>query len=80
MIKMQVKRETLNEPRMARGYGILLNGAKITQLDSASFLVPSQSKNVRYLVQRLTKAGVANVQTTSSGLSTVSIFMLRNSG
>jgi len=42
---------TLEEPRMARGCGILLNGSAITQLDQSTFLVPSQSRNgSRYLV------------------------------
>lgn len=44
--------QTLEKPRMMRGYRILLNGSSITRLDKTTFLVPSQSKNVKYLVRR----------------------------
>jgi hypothetical protein len=40
------------EPRAIRSYGILMNGSAITQVDRDSFLVPFQSKNVKYLVRK----------------------------
>jgi len=46
---VEVNSQTL-ESRAIRGYGILLNGSSITQLDRTAFLVPSQTKNVKYLV------------------------------
>jgi len=48
---MQANVQTL-EPRTIRGYEILMNGKTITQLDRTTFLVPSQSKNAKYLVQK----------------------------
>jgi transposase-like protein len=41
-----------SNPRAIRGYGILMNGSMITQLDQTTFLVPSQSKNTKYLVHK----------------------------
>lgn len=40
------------EPRAQRGYGIIANGTPITQLDEDTFLVPSQTRNAKYLVRR----------------------------
>jgi len=50
----KMKIQTLQEPRMVKGYQILINGDKITQLDKNSFLVPSQSnKNLKYRVEKI---------------------------
>ena len=44
--------QELEQRREERGYGILMNGSTITQIDRESFLVPSQSRNVKYLVRK----------------------------
>ena len=44
--------QELEQRREERGYGILMNGLTIIQIDRDSFLVPSQSKNVKYLVRK----------------------------
>jgi transposase-like protein len=48
---MNVQTQTVN-PRLQRGYEIVEKG-KITQLDKSTFLVPSQSKEGRYKVERI---------------------------
>ena len=58
---MQTNTEIL-EPRAVRGYRILMNGSTITQLDQTTFLVPSQSKNAKYLFIRMGKNGVVSVR------------------
>jgi transposase-like protein len=42
-----------SDARMVRGYAIIAKGDKITQLDRETFLVPSQSKNIKYQVRRV---------------------------
>ena len=44
--------QKLEQHREERGYGILMNGSTIIQIDQESFLVPSQSKNMKYLVRK----------------------------
>jgi transposase-like protein len=38
---------------VVRGYAIIAKGDKITQLDHETFLVPSQSKNIKYQVRKV---------------------------
>jgi transposase-like protein len=53
IVTIGIKMETITENlRAVRGYGILMNGSTITQLDQITFLVPSQSKNAKYLVHK----------------------------
>jgi hypothetical protein len=43
--------QTTEKPRKARGYGSLLNGSGMTELDQAIYPVPSQSRNsMQYIV------------------------------
>jgi len=50
---LKVNNQVLENPRTIKGYGILMNGSTITQLDHTTFLVPSQSIKLKYKVQRV---------------------------